>query len=96
MLQGAKLKAEPYIRDEEEADFPGDNEDSRGSGSAKLEALVALLKQTPQSDKCLVFSSFVQCVSTQMVAVPLTVGQVPENCGIPIERGKHKMFFVFR
>jgi hypothetical protein len=64
MLQGAKLKTEVYIGGKEEADLPGDNEDARGSGSAKLEALVALLKQTPQSEKCLVFSSFVKCVST--------------------------------
>ena len=66
MLQGAKLKTKLYTGGEEEADLPEDNEDARGFGSAKLEALVALLKQTPQSDKCLVFSSFVKCISTLM------------------------------
>ncbi|KAJ7198704.1 P-loop containing nucleoside triphosphate hydrolase protein [Mycena pura] len=62
LQMGAKLKTDLYTRGEEEAELPGDNEDAitRGSGSAKLEALVALLKQTPQSDKCLVFSSFVK------------------------------------
>ncbi|KAJ7197557.1 SNF2 family N-terminal domain-containing protein [Mycena pura] len=61
LQMGAKLKTDLYTRGEEEAELPRDNEDTiaRSSESATLEALIALLKQTLQSDKCLVFSSFV-------------------------------------
>lgn len=66
MLQGAKLsaKANTEGKEFEEVDLPEDIEDLVRSGSAKLDALVALLKQIPKSDKCLVFSSFVRCVGT--------------------------------
>ena len=65
MLQGADgtLTAKPYTRcieeGEEETDLLKDDEDI---GSAKLEALVALLNQIPKHDKSLIFSSFVKCV----------------------------------
>lgn len=63
VLQGAKgkLKTERYTGEEADEE-PEDDEDAELRASAKLEALVVLLKQISRDDKSLVFSSFVKCV----------------------------------
>jgi hypothetical protein len=64
MLQGARGQLKPYKGGEEETDSPEDAGNVGIFESAKLEALVVLLKQIPGHEKSLVFSSFVKCVDT--------------------------------
>ena len=64
MLQGANgtLTTKPYTSNEEEEEETDLSKSDGDIGSAKLEALVALLNQISKHDKSLIFSSFVKCV----------------------------------
>ncbi|KAF8208475.1 SNF2 family N-terminal domain-containing protein [Mycena galopus ATCC 62051] len=59
MLQGAEFDAETSVAEKQDSDSAPDPSVVNKFKSAKLDALIALLHQTPPDEKCLVFSTFV-------------------------------------
>jgi hypothetical protein len=58
MLQGAQFDAKTEKQNSDSAPHPSVVDSFK---SAKLDALIAVLHQTPPDEKCLIFSTFVGC-----------------------------------
>lgn len=61
MLQGAQFDAKTSVAEKQNSDSAPHPSVIDSFKSAKLDALIAVLHQTPPDEKCLIFSTFVGC-----------------------------------